>query len=203
MAALHSKARPTSQRIVVQATVTIAALLVVGSGQAKEESWQGLALQRAVFHHQSSRPEVCDAKDAPPESYSLRLGEETAARGALLVAFACRKLDNGQSFVFVLSDQYGTVSDEVFPTPVIASGVDADIDETAIALQDRKEVFNAEYEPDGRTMIAIESWPDTDEIHTRTQWGYYLGLFRLIRFEVDAAADGQQDLKVLVENDIW
>lgn len=203
MAALHSKARLTRRRICSWAMVTIAALLVVGLGQAKEESWQVVALQRAVFHHQSSRPEVCDAKDAQPQSYSLRLGEETAARGALLVAFACRKLDIGQSFVFVLSDQYGTVSDEFFPTPVVTSGEDVDIEETAIALQDREEVLNAEYEPDGRTMIAIETWPHSDEIRTRTQWGYYLGLFRLIRFEVDASADGQQDLKVLIENDIW
>lgn len=205
MAALHSEV--WSPRggggILFRLTVVIATLLVVGSGQAEEDGWQEAALQRAISYYQASRPDVCEADATPTESYKLRLGEETAARAALMVAFACRSLDTGQSSVFVLSDQYGTVSDQVFPTPVIASGEAADIDATAIEWQQRREVLNAAYEPDGRTMIAVETWSNTDEIRIRTQWGFYLGLFRLMRFEVDAAADGRQELVVLIENETW
>lgn len=205
MAALHSEIWSPRRcgRILCRVTVVIATLLAAGSGQAEEDGWQEAALQRAIFHYHKSRSDVCKINVTPPESYKLQLGEEAAAREALLVAFACRSLDTGQSSVFVLSDQHGVVTDAIFPTPVVASGEDAGIDQIAIAWQDRREVPNAEYEPDGRTMVAVETWPGTDEIHTRTQWGYYLGLFRLMRFEADATADGQQDLVVLIENDIW
>lgn len=184
-------------------TAVIATLLAPSPGQAADSSWQEVALERAVHHHQTSKTDFCEATSDLPVSYGLQLGEETAARGALLVAFACRSLDTGRSFVFVMSDQHGTVSDVVVSTPFIAPVDEAGSDLTTIEWEKRREVINAEYEPDGRTLVAVETWPGSDEIRSRTQWGYYLGLFRLMRFEIDAAADGEQELIELIDNEIW
>lgn len=204
MAALPSNVRwPRPNRgIRSWMTAVIATLLASSPGRAADGTWQEVALEWAVHHHQTSKPDVCEAKSDLPVSYGLQLGEETAARGALLVAFACRSLDTGRSTVFVLSDQHGTVSDVVFPTPLIAPADKAPLQAT-IGWEDRREVINAAYDPDGRTMIAVETWPGSGEIRSRTQWGYYLGLFRLMRFEIDAAADGEQELVELIDNEIW
>lgn len=183
----------------------IAMVLAASPAHARDDTWREAALHRAVSHHQAHRPLVCGtaAQSAPAIGYELHIGEDTAARRALLVRFACRQLDHGESFVFLLSDEHGAVSNIVFPTPLIAGLGAGPVLDAPFEGSYRREVLNAEYDPDGRTMVAIEAWRHTGEIRTRTQWGYRLGMFRLMRFEVDRSPGGRQDLELLIDNDIW
>jgi hypothetical protein len=193
-----------SPAIALRLFILMAAVLLLSPARADQDDWHAAALERARVHYQENRPAACRADATAPESYELQLGEESAARQALLVRFACRPLDRGQSFVFVMSDQEGTVTEQAFPTPVLATSAEvADLSGSLAGWQEQREVSNAHYDPDGRIVTATETWPGTDEIRIRIQWGYHLGLFRLIRLEVDTAPDGRQSLQRLIDRDIW
>lgn len=191
--------------------VTSALLCSVPVG-AKDATWQADAVSKAVDHHLANPPENClvpDRSSIAPASFELQIGEETAARQALLVEFPCQIGAYNQTAVYLLSDQHGQVSEVVFPSPQVdvryaGEGDNAAVEEIAItATPDLREVVNPSYDADSRTMTERNKWRGLDDAYAITEWGFKNGKFEIMLFAVDASFDGEDNPQTLIENEIW
>lgn len=179
---------------------------------AQEADWHADAVAKAVEYHVANLPPLCgDAKSSEmkPASFELQVGEETAARQALLVEFACQIGAYSQTAVYLLSDQHGEVSEQVFPSPkfdVIYDGEGADQTVRDIVVYETpylREVVNPSYDPSSRTMSERNKWRGLGDAYTETRWGYRQGKFEIMYFAVDATFDGKDNPLVLIDRDIW
>lgn len=177
---------------------------------AQESGWQADAVARAVDYHLANPPEPCIVPDRSiaPASFELQLGEETAARQALLVEFPCQIGAYNQTAVYLLSDQHGTVSEVVFPSPQVdvryaGDGSVTVEDITITETPALREVVNPSYDADGRTMTERNKWRGLGDAYAMTQWGFKNGKFEIMSFAVDASFDGEDNPQTLIENEIW
>lgn len=189
----------------------IAALMCTAS-LAQDAGWREDALARAARHHRENSPKMCKTfgdELSALRSYQLQIGEESAARQALLVQFPCNSDVARQSSVFLLSDQHGTVSEVLFHSPFIVNQGEIDVSrgparsQVRIDWRDKREVINAQYDESGRTMVEVEKWSGPGEAYNSTQWGYRDGRFQLMRFVVDASRDGRDNPELLIESQLW
>lgn len=174
--------------------------------------WQAQAVQRAVEYHLAHLPEACDRPSdtlQTPTHFELQIGEDTAARQALLVEFACRSGAYNHSAVYLMSDQHGRVTEVFFPSPQIevrhAEGSEQRVveDIAIVATPELREVVNPRYDAASRSMFERNKWRGLGDAYTATQWGYKQGRFQIMRFAVDASFDGQDNPRTLIEQDIW
>lgn len=188
------------------------ATLLGTAALAQQAGWRQQALAKAALHHRKNPPKTCDAvggENSPLGSYELQIGEESAARQALLVQFPCRSNAAGKSSVFLLSDQHGTVSEVLFRSPFIANRAEIDTSlgdaksQVRIDWRDKREVINAQYDKGGRTMVEVENWPGPGETYSTIRWGFRDGRFQLMRFAVDASPDGRDNPEMLIESQLW
>jgi len=176
-----------------------ALMLLAVPAAALDMDWQQQALGAAAEFYLANLPEVCDPPASPlvsPLSFELQIGEESAARQALMVQLPCRTNGDSESFVFLTSDQHGVVNQQTFPKPVIEHGA-------ATQFREGFEILNAVYDASSRTVVETEPLPGAGDTYTTTQWGYRDGRFHIMRFAVDATGDGQDNPQTLIENDIW
>lgn len=176
---------------------------------AEATDWQQTARQLAYERHLDSVPPECDGESgsetarAQAVSPLLRIGEEGAARDALLVEFICRSQAQERSAVYILVDENGVASPVFFPAPQLEIRYKAGGDEVqAIVITERvhnREVINARYDPGSRTMEEFDTWSERGMTDTRTRWGFRDGRFQIMSF----ATDGQHDPQILIERDIW
>lgn len=184
-------------------------LAAEASANPVNESWKAQALKDAQVKHAQSMPETCreflaknPGHEGPVRSYDLPIGEDTAARQALLVQFLCRRGAYNETYVFILADQYGTASEVIFPSPKLtqpAAGGDVTIE----AMIDSREVVNASYDVPSRTMSEHDKWRSAGDAATISRWGFRDGRFQMSYFALDETFDGQQNKRVLIERDIW
>lgn len=169
-------------------------------------------MRRAHVLHLETNPPNCSPNAAAPRrsaevAYPLRIGEESASREALLVQFPCR-LGNNRSYVYIIADQHGAASPVMFPAPMIDvrhAGDDENGPVESIAITstiDKRDVVNARYDPDTRTMEETKKWsPRT--AYSRTRWVFRDGKFQITYFAVDATYDGNHNPQPLIERNIW
>ncbi|SMQ61644.1 Protein of unknown function [Devosia lucknowensis] len=192
----------------------LAASLVLVSlpSTAQEGEWKTSAIEKAISHHQANRPEVCvpaEASQLEPASFELQIGEDTAARQALIVEFPCQIGAYNQTSVYLLSDQHGTVSEILFPSPQVdisyqGEGEGAPVDDiTIIDTPDLREVVNPQYDPSSRTMTERNKMRGLDDAYAETRWGFKNGKFEITYFAVDATFDREDNPVVLIEREIW
>ncbi|WEK03422.1 MAG: hypothetical protein P0Y65_14625 [Candidatus Devosia phytovorans] len=188
-----------------------AALLTLPSA-AQEGYWQADAVAKALDHHMANRPELCmelDPSQTEPASFELQVGEETAARQALIVEFPCQIGAYSVTSVYLLSDQHGTVSEIVFPSPKFDVAYDGEgEDQTVrdIVIYETpylREVVNPSYDSSSRTMSERNKWRGLGDAYTETRWGFKQGKFEITYFAVDATFNGEADPIVLIDRDIW
>lgn len=193
-------------------TLSAVTLLCIPSTLALASDWQVEAVQRAVEYHLAHTPETCEQPSAPtrtPPHFELEIGEDTAARQALLVEFACRSGAYNHSAVYVMSDQHGRVTEVFFPSPQIevrhAEGSEQRVveDIVIVATPELREVVNPRYDAVSRSIFERNKWRGLGDAYTTTQWGYKQGRFHIMRFAVDASFDGQDNPRTLIEQDIW
>lgn len=193
------------------------AMLVVGvivlamPAWAQETGWQAEAVARALAYHAANLPELCIApagSNMQPASFELQIGEETAARQALLVEFPCQIGAYSQTAVYLMSDQHGTVTEVFFPSPQVhvtylGEGSER-VDEIVITeTPDVREVVNPSYDASSRTMSEYNKWRGLGDAYTQTRWGYKDGRFQIMHFAVDASFDGEDTPQTLVEHELW
>jgi hypothetical protein len=174
-------------------------VLLAAPAAALDMDWQQQALAAAAEFHLANLPENCEPLSSPlvaPLSFELQIGEEAAARQALMVQLPCRNTDDSQSSVFLTSDQHGTVTKQSFSKPVFEDG-------SVMQFREDVKVNNAVFNASSRTVVEIEPLPGADGTYTTTEWGYRDGRFHIMRFAVDATADGKDNAQILIENDIW
>jgi hypothetical protein len=191
----------------------IAASLVLASQPtlAQDAGWQADAVARAVDYHLANPPEPCLVPDRSiePAHFELQIGEETAARQALLIELPCQIGAYNQTAIYLLSDQHGTVSEVVFPSPQVdvryaGEGDSASVEDVVITeTPELREVVNPSYDPDSRTMTERNKWRGAGDAYGLTQWGFKNGKFAIMLFAVDASFDGKDNPQTLIENDIW
>lgn len=188
------------------------AMLLTLPSAAQEADWQAAAVARAVDHHAANLPGLCmtpDASSAEPASYELQVGEETAARQALIVEFPCQIGAYSHTAVYLLSDQHGTVSEIVFPAPkfditYVGEGANASVaDITIYETPALREVVNPSYDPSSRTMSERNKWRGLGDAYTATRWDFKNAKFEITYFAVDATFDGKDNPIVLIDRDIW
>lgn len=196
----------------VRFALVAGAVLVSMPGTAQEADWQPAAVARAQEFHAANLPELCVppvASAMEPASFELQVGEEAAARQALLVEFPCQIGAYSRTAVYLLSDQHGTVSEVVFPSPRIdvtysGKGEGAAVEKIAITgTPDLREVVNPGYDADSRTMTERNKWRGVGDAYTTTRWGFRHGKFEIMYFALDATFDGKDNPQVLIERDIW
>lgn len=179
---------------------------------AQEAAWQADAVARAVHYHVEHPPEPClvpDRSAIEPASFELQIGEETAARQALLVEFPCQIGAYNQTAVYLLSDQHGTVSEVVFPSPQVKVRYADESDSAAVEkieiteIPEMREVVNPNYDASSRTMTERNKWRGLGDAYTITRWGFKDGKFQIMLFAVDASFDGRDNPETLIENEIW
>lgn len=188
------------------------AILVAMPAAAQEAGWQADAIKRAWDYHAANRPELCVTMDelaTEPVSFELQVGEEAAARQALIVGFPCQTGAYSTTSVYLLSDQHGNVSDIVFPSPkfdVMYDGEGSDQTVKEIVVYETpylREVVNPNYDPSSRTMSERNKWRGLGDAYTQTHWQFKNGKFEITYFAVDATFDGEDNPLVLIERDIW
>lgn len=141
--------------------------------------------------------------------FELQLGEETAARQALLVEFPCQIGAYNQTAVYLLSDQHGVVSEVLFPSPQVdvryADATDPKVVEEIVLTEipNMREVVNPSYDSSSRTMAERNKWRGLDDAYSTTQWGFKHGKFEIMLFAVDASFDGKDNPQTLMRNEIW
>lgn len=164
---------------------------------ASDTDWQQQALFAASAYAEANWPEQCEPLVSPlvsPLSFELQIGEDSAARSALMVQFPCRRSGESQSYLFFTSDQYGTVTLQSFPRPVLAVS-------TIIRFDTGVEIKDAVYDPGSRTVVEVAHDPDAHNV-TMTEWMYFQGRFQITRFAVDATDDGRNNPQVLLEEQL-
>ncbi len=195
-------------RPMIMSSVFLLALPAV----AQETAWQAEAIQKALDYHAANLPELCVSPvdtEMEPASFKLQVGEETAARQALIVELPCQFGAYSQTAVYLLSDQHGAVSEILFPTPkfdVIYSGEGEAATVEKIVIYEtpyRREVGNGLYDPDSRTMSERNNWRELSDAYTETRGAFKHGKFEIVYFAVDATFDGKDNSIVLIERDIW
>lgn len=192
--------------------MTICATLLALPAAAQEPGWQTDAVKKALDYHIAHRPELCIAADRSsmkPKSFELQVGEETAARQALIVEFPCQIGAYSVTSVYLLSDQHGEVSELTFPSPKFEVTYDGDganqtvKDIVITGTPSLREVANPSYDPSSRTMSERNKWRGLGDAYTITRWGYKQGKFEIMYFAVDASFDGKDNPIVLIDRDIW
>lgn len=191
--------------------IITSAILLASASMAEERSWQADAVDKARDYYEANLPQLCiepDASEMEPASFELQVGEETAARQALIVEFPCQIGAYSQTAVYLLSDQHGTVSEIVFPSPKFdvnyvggdeMAGVDTIVVYETPYL---REVVNPRYDPSSRTMSSRSNWRELGDAYTETHWQFRDGKFEIVYFAVDATFDGKDNPVVLVERGI-
>ncbi len=178
-----------------------------------QASWQAAALERARRVHMETLPEDCSPDAAAStdmeQSHILWIGEESAAREALLVGFACNIGAYNVSTVYVLSDEHGVASPVWFPSPrfdIRYAGGDSEGEVEALEIAgsfESREVVNASYDADGRVMEEFNKWRGLGDAFSVARWGFRHGKFQLFYVAVDATYDGEANPQVLMDEDIW
>lgn len=196
-----------SKRLIVVGAMLIGAPII-----AQETDWQDDAIARAIDYHLENPTELCvvpDRSTIKPASFELQIGEETAARQALLVEFPCQTGAYNQTAVYLLSDQHGNVSEVVFPSPVVEVRY-ADESENATAEKvsisatpEVRVVVNSSYDAASRTMTERNKWRGLGDAYSTTQWGFKNGKFEIMHFAVDASFDGLDNPQTVIKNEIW
>lgn len=197
-----------SFRLLIVSSAALLATPVV----AQENDWQAEAFERAEAYHAQNLPELCMTPDewtTELARFELQVGEETAARQALIVEFPCQIGAYSQTAVYLLSDQHGTVSEIVFPSPkfdVTYAGEGESATAEKIVVYETpylREVVNPSYDPESRTMSERNKWRGLGDAYTETRWGFKNAKFEITYFAVDATFDGKDNPIVLIERDIW
>lgn len=192
--------------------VLTGAMLLVIPASAQDADWQSQAINRAIEYHAANRPGFCvppDTSFMDPASFELQVGEDTAARQALIVEFPCQIGATSQTSVYLLSDQRGTVSEIVFPSPKFdivyqGEGQTGPVDRFVLyETPYLREVANAQYESSSRTMSERKEMQELGGADTETRWQYKNGKFEITYFAVDAPSDGERGPIVLIEREIW
>jgi len=188
------------------------AILLAVPATAQEGDWQPDALEKAQDYHAANPPHLClepDASGMVTASFELQVGEDTAARQALIVEFPCQTGAYSQTAVYLLSDQHGTVSEIVFPSPkfdVNYVGGDEEAGVDSIVVYETpymREVVNPSYDPSSRTMSERNKWRVLGDAYSVTRWQFKNGRFEITFFAVDVTFDGEDNPVVLIERDIW
>ena len=191
--------------------IVTSAILLAVPATAQEGGWQADAVAKAQDYHAANLPPLCmepSASETEPASFELQVGEETAARQALIVEFPCQIGAYSQTAVYLLSDQHGAVSEIVFPSPKFdvnyvggdeAAGVDNVVVYETPYL---REVVNPSYDSSSRTMSERNKWRGLGDAYTATQWQFKNGKFEITYFAVDATFDGKDNPVVLIEREI-
>lgn len=191
-------------------TITIA-LLPMLFGAALAADWHKEALTKAMDFHTLNRPEICNAPDdasTDPISFEMKIGEETASLAALLVEFPCRAGAYNSTAVYLLSDQYGKVSEVLFPSPKIeviylGEGEIAPVKDIIVTeIRSLREVINPTYDADRRTMTERNKWRGVGDAYTLIEWRFKNGKFEIMHLSVDASYDGKDDPQTLFEKDL-
>ncbi|WP_283180072.1 DUF1176 domain-containing protein [Gemmobacter sp. 24YEA27] len=144
-----------------------------------------------------------------PAGHELQIGEESAARQALLIGFPCQRGAYNQTEVFLMADQHGTITEVLFPSPMVeVVWPDGDQSQQPVSvslgeIRDLREVVNPVYDPASRTMVERNKWRGQNDAYTLTEWGYKDGRFQLVHFAVDAIFDGEDLPETLIRNEIW
>lgn len=181
---------------------------VSGAPVAQDSAWQTAAIDAAVQHHLDNLPEGCDAPGrapAPMAVYDLPIGEDTAARLAVLVQLLC----TAETSVYLLADDEGTVSDIRLLTPFVANTAEIDTgfgparDQVRIDWKETRQVSLASYDEGGRVLSSRVQWPGDGGSYSTTFWGFRDGRFQLMQFAVDASANGQDDPEILFKSQLW
>lgn len=178
---------------------------------AQDAAWQADAVSRAVAYHAANLPALCaepDRSAMEPASFELQIGEDTAARQALLIEFPCQISAYSQTAVYLMSDQHGTVTEVLFPAPVVQTTYQGKgsetVDEIVITeTRSVREVVNPHYDNPSRIMSERNQWRELGDAFTETRWGYKDGRFQIMYFAVDASFDGNENPIILIEEDLW
>lgn len=187
-------------------------ILATIPAQAQQADWQAGAVERAIDHHLEAVPEPCvmpERSGLDPAYFQLQLGEETAARQALLVEFPCQIGAYNQTAVYLLSDQHGVVSEVFFPSPQVdvryADEAEATTVEEIVLTEtpEMREVVNPSYDANSRSMTEHNKWRGLGDAYSTTQWGFKHGKFEIMLFAVDASFDGEDNPQTLIQNEIW
>ena len=192
--------------------IVTSAILLAVPATAQEGGWQADAVAKAQDYHAANLPPLCmvpSASETEPASFELQVGEETAARQALIVEFPCQIGAYSQTAVYLLSDQHGTVSEIVFPSPkfdvnYVGGDEKAGVDNIVVyETPYLREVVNPSYDSSSRTMSERNEWRGLGDAGTKTHWQFKNGKFEIIYFAVDATFDGKDNPVVLIKRDIW
>ncbi len=179
---------------------------------AQQPDWRAGAVERAIDHHLEKVPDPCVVPERSalvPAYFELQIGEDTAARQALLVEFPCQTGAYNQTAVYLLSDQHGVISEVLFPSPKVdvlyADKADPTIVEEIVLTEitDMREVVNPSYDSSSRTMTERNKWRGADDAYSATEWGFKNGKFEITLFAVDASFDGADNPQTLMRNEIW
>lgn len=174
-----------------------AVVLLAQPAVALDRDWQQQAVAAAADHARANWPKQCEPfvpSLVAPLSFELQIGEDTAARQAVMVQFPCHRIDDSQGYLFFTSDQHGAVNVQSFPRPVVEDGV-------VTGFSADVEVKDPVAHAGSRTIVEVTRDPEGHTV-TTTEWMYVQGRFQIMHFAIDATDDGQDNPQALIENEL-
>lgn len=180
------------------------AALPVQCGDGPPSPARDVLLERAKAVFAAARVDDCGQgidKNTPPESFPIRFyyATDTDAepeREARLFRFFCSRGAYNETHVYLLADDIGELNEVHFATPELdiryVDGGDEKVESVTVkGFNSATGLVNSEYDQATLTLTSWSKWRGVGDASSIGTWIFRNGDFVLVKYEVDAAYDGE------------
>lgn len=124
---------------------------------------------------------------------------------ATLYRFLCNRGAYNESHIYLLSDAYGVIRPLGFATPELDIRYeDNDYEKPVEAIYVKgfrsvPELVNSDYDPATFSLTSTALWRGIGDASAMGTWIFRDGEFALVRYDVDASYDGEQNPEIVVD----
>jgi hypothetical protein len=151
--------------------------------------------------------------EVTPQKWDIGFNYESDAQGtperkATLFRFDCAKEAENTISVYYLADDIGGVHNLQFAVPQLDIRYDDDrtkkkVDRIyVIGFKVVRRLPGSEFDSQDQAITSFDKWDKQGDAASQGKWIFRFGQTSLVRFDVDAARDGKQNLKPVVNYDV-
>ncbi|WP_295810498.1 DUF1176 domain-containing protein [uncultured Nitratireductor sp.] len=140
----------------------------------------------------------------PVESYTIPFNYsheslDTPKHEARLFRFYCDRGAYNEIHAYILANEEGAVSPVQYPTPetsvqYVDGNSDGEVEDIrTVGYTAEDTLVNSTYDPDTLTLTSHAKWRGVGDAFSAGTWIFREGTFTLVRYDVDASYDGEQN----------
>ena len=177
---------------------------------AERMSAEAKAIYRAAFGTACTAPDISGPEELEPQHYEIGFNymhdeERAPMRTALLYQFLCNRGAYNESHVYVLADDHGDLRPLGFATPTLDIRYGDDDDNEKVdaiyvtGFRSVAELTNASFDAKTMTLTSFAKWRGVGDASASGTWIFRDGAFALVRYDVDASYDGEENPQTVVD----